>query len=619
MSGHTPSLAGLSEEESRLFLQEAEELLETLEEGLVGLDGAAGAEEVHRLFRAAHTLKGNAGAAGLEEVARRAHALESALEPLRQGAPPPGREEVDRMLAEVDAMRAELRRASGDGAADGREEGGEEESEVEVRFADGCPFLSVRSYQVLQAVRDAGGEVLASEPDEAAIEAGEEFQHLRLRFLGPAEEVLREIRAVPDVASVRLLERQPPARGTRPPAGGAPALAGGQAESLRVEVRLLDHLMNLIGELVVDRNRLDEAARRLTAAGDGATLDEVVEHLARLSEELQETVTRARMQPLSSLFRRFPRLMRELESSTGKLFDFVVEGESTELDRSLATLVADPLVHLLRNAVDHGVEPPEERRRAGKPERARIELRAWREENTIRIAVADDGAGIDPEALRRRAVEKGFLSAEEAARLGDREAVELIFQPGFSTSRQVTEISGRGVGMDVVRRNVERVGGQVEVESQPGRGTRFILDLPLTVAILRVLLVEAGGIPLAVPLAAIDEVVDLRPERVERVGGQPVLRWREHVLGLTSLGAALEGRRSWEPAPGEKGLVVRHQGRRQVWAVERLLGDQEVVVKALGRWLDEVRGLAGAAVLGDGRVALVLDVGGVMLAARVEG
>ncbi|MDI3316172.1 MAG: chemotaxis protein CheA [Bacillota bacterium] len=651
-------LPGLSEEESRLFLEEAEELLEALEEGLVGLAGGTPSpEQVQSLFRAAHTLKGNAGAAGLDGVAGRAHALESRLEPLRHGAAAPGPDEIDRMLVEVDAIRAELGLAAAAPAAEtegtaasggaavgllGEASTGEapDETEVEIRFARDCPFLSVRSYQVLQAVRDAGGRVVASEPDEAAIEAGQEFERLRLRFRGESEEVLREIRAVPDVVAVERVggaapvvagpgaaapaPGRQPARAPRPEAAPRAAVAGvaspeGPAETLRVEVGLLDQLMNLIGELVVDRNRLGEAARRLAAGGDDTSLDEVVEHLARLSEELQSTVTRARMQPLSSLFRRFPRMMRELARSTGKEFDFVMEGEATELDRSVATGIADPLVHLLRNAVDHGVEPPEERRRAGKPQRARIELAAWREENTIRIAVSDDGAGIDPAALRRKAVEKGFLTAEQARQVSDREAVELIFLPGFSTSGRVTEISGRGVGMDVVRRNVERIGGQVEVESKPGEGTRFVLQLPLTVAILRALLLEVDAIPVAIPLGAIDEVVEVRPERVERVGGEAVLRWREQVLPLGSLRVALEGGWRWEAEGPQPAVVVHHQGRRQVWAADRLLGEQEVVVKGLGRWLDEVRGLAGAAVLGDGSVALVLDVGGVMLAARMEG
>ena len=662
----------LGEDERRLFLAECEELLEQLEAGLLDLEqGRGGVEVLHEIFRAAHTIKGSAATVGLEGMARLTHALENRLDELRSGLRQPAAGEVSTMLAAVDALRAMLAAvAAGEepapppasvlaaleagepageepagneaappsrppgapahgepaapvpqaGGAGGPRSGSGEASQVprdradwvvEAELDPGCAMPAVRALQVLMALEPLG-TLVASDPDRDALEAEWNGTRVRAWLAGPASrDALREaVGGIPDVLRVRVQPARPPAADRGTPAGG-----GRHADdrTIRVDVELLDLLLNLVGELVVERGRLGQLGHELAqrpAVHDLADeLFRVNVQLARITGALQDAVLKARMLPIARVFRRFPRLVRDLALQLDKDVELELEGEDTELDRTLLDVIADPLLHLVRNALDHGIEPPEERRRLGKPLTGRIRLSAAREGHHVVVRVQDDGRGIDPERLRAAAVAKGLLPPERAAALTDREALDLMFLPGFSTAARVTDISGRGVGLDVVRQSLEQAGGRVEVDSRPGRGTTFTLVLPLTLATLRALLVRVGTGLYAVPMADVAEAVRVAPEDVASLQGRWVTTVRGQVVPLLWLRQYAEpGFRPPRPPEPVVAVLVESQGRPVGLVVEELLGEQEVVVKGLGEILAGVRGLSGATILGDGRLALILDV-----------
>ncbi|MEW6546832.1 MAG: chemotaxis protein CheA [Bacillota bacterium] len=503
--------------------------------------------------------------------------------------------------------------------------------EVEVRFHAQCLMPAVRAYQVVMAMQDVG-EILASDPSLEDIEAervGKVLCLLLETVLTP-DQIRERIARISEIADVIVSQRGGTAPGGNEGAGaargggaaavgaarnglpgrpggpgrtdGMPVSVTGLARSVRVDVRVLDELMNLAGELIIQRTRL---GRLLSDAQlQDEDLGRAVEDIGRVATQLQEQVMKARMLPLENLFRRFPRMVRDLAAAAGKEVELVVRGEDTELDRAVMEEIGDPLVHLLRNAVDHGLESPAEREAAGKPRTGTIVLAAQHEENYVLICVRDDGRGIDIERVRQRAISAGLVGAEEARDLDRDQVINFIFAPGFSTADRVTEVSGRGVGLDVVRRNVQRVGGTLQVENRPGQGVEFQMRLPLTLAIIRCLLCQWGDEIYAVPLGHVEEVLKIDPDRLPTVYQKKVVLVRGNALPFLPLGSAL----GLEPAAAEFALVVRAGGQQAALGVTTLLGDQEVVVKDMGAWLGNVRGMAGATILGDGRVALILDV-----------
>mgnify|MGYP000926769652 CR=1 FL=1 len=382
---------------------------------------------------------------------------------------------------------------------------------------------------------------------------------------------------------------------------------------MRIDVERLDRLLNLVGELVIDRTRLIGLGRALQdQMGEHHMLSEITEtvfHLGRITDEMQAEVMKSRMLPIGTVFSRFPRVTRDLSTRQGKKVELVIEGQETELDRSVIEEIGDPLVHLLRNAIDHGIELPEERVAAGKPELATVKLTAEHVESSIVITVQDDGRGIDPAKIKAKALERGVISFETSQRLSDAETVELIFSPGFSTATTVTEVSGRGVGMDIVRTNVERLGGTVEVQSKLGEGSRFFLRLPLTLAIVQALLVRVGGGIYALPLSSVTETLRVPVTDIQKLQQQEAILLRGRVLPVVRC-SNLFHCTSEIPADARDILVVAVKvGERQIGlAVDRLLGEQEVVIKSLGDLIGDVPGLSSAAILGDGTVALIVDV-----------
>ena len=414
-----------------------------------------------------------------------------------------------------------------------------------------------------------------------------------------------------------------PASTPAPAAGGAArpaaAKAGGDGESkssstIRVDHEKLDHLMNLIGELIINRNRYTMLARQLEAEPTQESIQEIAQNLsettygmARISDDLQDTIMKVRMVSVSSVFSRFPRLVRDLSRKSGKEVELILEGEETELDKSVVEVIGDPLVHLIRNSVDHGIEPEAERIARGKPVVGRVVLRAFHKGNSVAIEIEDDGKGLDPDVLREVAVRKGLMSADEARLLDDREAKELIFYPGFSSAEQITDISGRGVGMDVVRTNIKNLKGSISIVSEVGKGTRFTLSLPLTLAIIDALMITVSGETFAIPLDAVSETTKLETVRLTDVKGRKAVTLRGEVLGLVELAELLNLPRS-EKLPEMLSVVVIHDNERRLGlVVDRLLERQEIVIKPLGAYLGDIKGVSGATIMGDGSVILILD------------
>lgn len=390
----------------------------------------------------------------------------------------------------------------------------------------------------------------------------------------------------------------------------------GVDKTVRTSVERLDALMNLIGELITDRNRLYQIRNQFQSTFQGhehvMALADTIMHLSRITDQLQEEVMRIRMVPISSVFSKFPRMVRDLARKANKEVDLIIHGEDTELDRSVIDEIHDPLIHLVRNAIDHGIEPPAERMRVGKPSRGQVVLTARHEQGRIVLTVEDDGRGIDVERLKAAAVQKGLLRESEAATLPREKAIELIFASGLSTAKQVTEISGRGVGMDIVRNNIERINGSILVETTPGQGTRFQIILPLTLAIVPTLLVRVEDTVFALPLTAVTEVLRITPQEIRSVGQRPVFVLRDQVLPLLRLRYVFD----FAPAPATNGyehvVVVRANQRSAGLIIDELIGEEEVVVKSLGGLIGEVPGIASAAILGDGRVSLIVDVAGLL-------
>ncbi|MGE0081059.1 MAG: chemotaxis protein CheA [Thiohalomonadaceae bacterium] len=381
-----------------------------------------------------------------------------------------------------------------------------------------------------------------------------------------------------------------------------------QETTVRVDTKRLDDIMNLVGELVLVRNRLATLAH----GSDGQGREDMAKTVANLdvvTGDLQAAVMKTRMQPIKKVFGRFPRVVRDLARSLKKEVNLVLEGEDTDLDKNLVEALADPLVHLVRNAVDHGVEEPAKREQLGKPRAGTLRLSAQQEGDHILLLVEDDGAGMDPEVLRRKAVEKGMMDAEAAARLDDKECYHLIFAAGFSTKAQASDVSGRGVGMDVVKTRIAQLNGTVDVDSALGKGTRIIIKVPLTLAIMPTLMVKLRGQTFALPLPSVSKIFHLDLTKTNIVDGQRVVVVREKALPLFYLTRWLVKSAAHDPLPASGHVVMVHVGNQQVgFVVDELIGQEEVVIKPLGALLHGTPGLAGATITGDGRIALIVDV-----------
>lgn len=490
-----------------------------------------------------------------------------------------------------------------------------------VRLQKDCVMKAARAYMVMKAM-DELGDVIKTVPTVDELEKENFADQFTLVVLTtrPWEDVQRRIMAISEIAAVEQMPLATTQLATAPADGDSAAAArpasdghdGGNghehklkiSQSVRVDIEKLDTLLNLVGELVINKTRLEQIGR----AHAMTDLTETIEQLDRISTDLQAVVMKVRMVPVSQVFNRFPRMVRDLSHELGKEINLVIEGEETELDRTVIDEIGDPLVHLLRNAVDHGVETPDDRRRAGKDPIGEVRLIARHEGNNVIILVEDDGAGIDPAVIRRQAVKKNVVTAAEAEKMDDSEIIKIIFLPGFSTATTVSDISGRGVGMDAVKTKIESLGGTVDIFTKSGAGTRFKIKLPLTLAIIQALLVGVGEEIYAIPLGGIDSTIKITAADIKTIQRQEAVLLRGRVIPLVRLGQVLHtpavGR-----SPEEHFVVIVNIGDRQAGLmVDDLIGQQEIVIKSLGKLLAGIKTIAGATILGNGRVALILDV-----------
>ena len=579
MSAVTPEIAAD-------FLIEAQEILDRLGEQLVTLEqDPSDSEQLNAVFRGFHTLKGGAGFLGIQAMVNLCHAAEetlglvragqAALEPLHFDA---AQQSLDWLQQMLDAIGA-----------------GEDPPHAPQMLIDQFDVQGHAAPAPKPATPPAAGAAAASGGD---LISDDEFEALLDQLHGDG--VPTTVAAPSPAPPPRPQPAPKPA-----PAGKPAAKAGGETEqTIRVDTKRLDAIVNLVGELVLSRNRLKTLRSRIR----DEELDRAVSSLDIATARLQTAVMRTRMQPVGKVFSRFPKVARDVARQLQKEVDLELVGADTELDRNLVEALADPLVHLVRNAIDHGIEVPSLREACSKPRQGHVRLSAQQEGDFVTIEIRDDGAGIDPERLRVKALEKGLIDPEAAARLSHDECLQLVFLPGFSTKAEVTDISGRGVGMDVVQSRIRELSGQITIHSDVGRGSRFVIRVPLTLAILPTLLVQAGDPVYALPLARVMEVLHAPSESLRWFDGQAVLDRQSHTLPLVDL-------RQWlrvDPvmAPLLTIVVLQMGEQRFGLIVDQVRGREEVVIKPLPRAVRGLPGYAGATLIGDGRMALILDVDG---------
>ncbi|WP_019399693.1 chemotaxis protein CheA [Pseudoxanthomonas sp. GW2] len=631
------------------YFEESREGLDAMEAGLLALEsGSTDPEVINSVFRAAHSIKGGAATFGFEKMAALTHVLETLLDEIRGGKRALASSAVDAMLGSVDVLRALLAEAEHGhpadtaaieavhqrlqqelgqpGAAAATKAAAEPEPEGwDIAFSP-APSLFMSGNDPLRIIREL--EHLGPLEVNARLEKLPEFAQLDpleaciawdlgLRGKVPRSAIDDVFAWVVDDCELDIRPQLPAAPAAAAPAAqaaptaahpgaGAPAAAGvHEAEtSIRVSVDKVDALINLVGELVITQAMLKQVSGGMDPA-QAERLFAGLELLERNTRDLQEAVIGVRMLPVDAVFRRFPRLVRDLSGRLGKHVRLRTIGEGTELDKGLIEKIADPLVHLVRNAIDHGLELPDARKAAGKDETGTITLAASHQGGHIVIEVADDGRGLNRAKILAKAAERGLAIPDNPT---DSQVWDLIFQPGFSTADQVTDLSGRGVGMDVVRKNIQALGGEVQLESAEGRGTRVVIRLPLTLAILDGMVVSSGGEILILPLSHVLEALQPEPDDIRTVAGEGrVLRVRGEYLPLLSLAGAF----GYGDGSGESlVVVVEGDGQKLALQVEELVGQQQVVVKNLEKNYRRVPGISGATILGDGRVALIVDVGG---------
>lgn len=607
------------EELLRDFLTEANELLSDVDNKLVELEKRPNdAKLLNDIFRGFHTIKGGAGFLNVDELVKLCHLTENLFDKLRNHALNLSPELMDVIMSATMVVRdmfQSLERASMPQPADAGLLAALKDA------LDGKLSEPAANSEAAAPEPALAPPLPADSPVAAASGDGPDWNALYHGLLGTAAPVGK-------AAAVREVQpgRSPGRRATDlPEADGMRAgrrdndkvVVVSQETTIRIDTNRLDQVLNLSGEIGLAKNRLNCLRTDILSGKDNPdtfrALDEAVSHLDLLVSDLQNAVMKTRMQPIGRLFQKYPRLARDMARQLGKNVELVLVGEDTELDKTMIEELGDPLIHLVRNAVDHGIEAPDERRRSGKPETATVRLSAQQMGDHIILEIADDGRGMKPDVLRRKAVEKGLIDADTAANMDDRHALQLVFMPGFSTKEQVSSFSGRGVGMDVVKTNIQKLNGRIEIKSIVGGGTTFSISLPLTLAILPVLVVRVGEQPFAVPLALVREIITIKPEEVQEVSGKATMVVRDEVLPVRSLSGLIGWPQEKAPAYG---VLMQSAVNNLILAVDGFVGRDDVVIKPL----EDVKpkGVAGATLSGDGSVVLVLDMEQLLSEPHVE-
>lgn len=642
------------------FLIEAFEMNEQLDQDLVELEhNPEDLDLLNRIFRVAHTIKGSSSFLNLNILTHLTHNMEDVLNRARKGEIKITPDIMDVVLRSIDLMKTLLvtiRDTGSDtnngkeneieeavkqlqaitsqnleGAKEGTKEAPQKENEKEVKKEAKKENIKENQENKAKAptAKDfASDNPLADEPDlDYTNMSAEEVEAEIERLLNKRQEADKERRTQKKQEAKPKQEVAPKTETPKAPKtetktkakadteeNKAPSI--GVEQTVRVDVRRLDHLMNLIGELVLGKNRLIRIYGDVEERYDGEKfleeLNQVVSSISAVTTDLQLAVMKTRMQPVGKVFNKFPRMVRDLSRELGKSIELIIEGEETELDKSIVEEIGDPLIHIIRNSCDHGIEPLEERRRLNKPETGKVQLSAYNEGNHIVIKISDDGKGLDPVMLKEKAVEKGVISERDAEGMSDREAFNLIFKPGFSTAKVVSNVSGRGVGMDVVKTNIEKLNGIIEIDSEVGVGTTQKLKIPLTLAIIQALLVGVQEEYYAIPLSSVLETVRISQDEIYTVDGKSVLRLRDEVLSLVRLSDIFKVDAILESNSDVYVVIIGLADQKIGVIVDYLIGQEEVVIKSLGYYLKNTRGIAGATVRGDGKITLIVDVGAMM-------
>jgi two-component system chemotaxis sensor kinase CheA len=654
-----------------VFLEESKEHLESLNEQLLELEkNSKDVSSLNEIFRAAHTLKGMSSTMGFNDLADLTHHMEDVLADLKEGLLEANSYVIDVLFHCFDRLQLMIDniavgksdemdnsdllnilknikmgnyeyaamaepKASEAPVADVSDLFNLNEYDmtilkeaasrdftiyyIKVELDPGCLMKAVRAFMVFKTLEE-DGEIIKTSPPSQDIDEGkfetsfELFLITRLTEDAIAHRLneISEIKSITveplDLNSLNISDNRPKVEATHNEENHNNDDTGKKVhkmkQTVRVDIERLDNLMNLVGELVMHKGRLEQIGSNQKIAD----LHETIEQIDRISTDLQSVVMKVRMVPIEQVFNRFPRMVRDLAKDLQKEVDFIIEGKETELDRTVIDEIGDPLVHLLRNALDHGVELPQERTKKGKDPVGTVILRARHEGNNVFIEVEDDGEGIETDKVLAKAVEKGFINAKQAEQMNKEDVINLLFSSGFSTSSTVTDVSGRGVGLDVVKNKIESLNGEINVESRTGQGTRFRIKLPLTLAIIQALMVAVGDEIYAIPLSSVDETTMITGADIKMVQNQEVIMLRGNILPLFRLAAILEVPKQSDIGDEMYVVVVRRGDQQIGLVVDALIGQQEIVIKSLGKLLNGIPGIAGAIVAGDGNVRLILDI-----------
>ncbi|WP_172201720.1 chemotaxis protein CheW [Campylobacter sp. RM16188] len=625
------------------FLVEAFELVEQIDHDLIELESnPEDLELLNRIFRVAHTVKGSSSFLNFDVLTKLTHHMEDVLNKARKDELKITPDIMDVVLESIDMMKSLLHGIRDNG----------NDTDVGIDIADICTRLTAISEgeNVAAAQESPKAEPVKevqAEPEPEPI-SDENLSNLSDDEIEAEIERLLKVRKAEDQArraqkaasapapSANLAPEAPKAAAQpapKPVAPSAPkkaeaekkvpaASAGGSdaEQTIRVEVKRLDHLMNLIGELVLGKNRLlkiyDDVEERYEGEKFLEELNQVVSSLSLVTTDIQLAVMKTRMLPIAKVFNKFPRMIRDLSRELNKQIDLEIAGEETELDKSIVEQIGDPLVHMIRNSCDHGIEDGATRIAAGKSEKGTIQLKAYNEGNHIVVEIADDGKGLDADMLKAKSIEKGIITEREADAMSDKEAFSLIFKPGFSTAAKVTNVSGRGVGMDVVKTNIEKLNGLIDIDSELGKGTVVKLKIPLTLAIIQSLLVGSQEEFFAIPLASVLETVRVPIDDIYTIDGKNVLRLRDEVLSLVKLSDIFGVKQVFDGGEQTYVVIIGVAEAKLGIIVDSLVGQEEIVIKSMGDYLQNIPGIAGATIRGDGRVTLIIDVAAMMEMAK---
>ena len=647
-----------------IFVEEAKEHLQNMNDVLLELEkDFSHIENINEIFRVAHTLKGMSGTMGFHNMANLTHEMENVLQAVRSNEIKISENIIDILFECFDALDSSVGTIINTGVENSDtneplisklrnilndENKIETNTEVEVKdkidgfvmeavdkakneglfiykidftLSESCMLKSARAFIVFSTL-ETFGEIIYSNPSVEDIE-DEKFDFKFSVIIVSANkesDILKELNQISEVDKIDLADfeiedykeeiivNETKTIDTISPKNDksektSQGNQGKVGKTVRVDIERLDNLMNLVSELIIIKTRMDDLSEKTTGEG----ISETIEYLERITTSLHDAVMKVRMVPIERVFNRFPRLVRDLSKELGKEISLEMSGEETEVDRTVIDEIGDPLIHLIRNSIDHGIELPAERLKNGKEEKGIVVLKSYPDGNNVVIEVEDDGKGLDHNAIRKKAIEKGILDEKEAENLSVEDSINLLFEAGFSTSEVISDVSGRGVGLDVVRSKIEAINGNIEVVSVQGKGTKFIIRIPLTLAIIQALLIKLSHEIYAVPLSSITEIINISKSQIRDVQGQEIVLYRGMTLPIIRLKDVLDISDNDEKE--DLIVVVVKKGEKQAGLiVDNLIGQQEIVIKSLGKYLSGVKYLSGATILGNGKISLILDV-----------